>query len=39
MNVKLLSLYTVITVGSTSPPAFWVAALNSLQNAMMFTPA
>src|SRR6266446_543436 len=38
IKVKLLSLKTVITTGRMSPACFWVAALNSLQNAMMFTP-
>src|SRR5688572_4808259 len=38
MNVNDLSWYTVMTTGITMPPAFFVAALNSLQNAMMFTP-
>src|SRR5206468_12870815 len=38
MNVNDLSLYTVITTGRMSPDCFWVAALNSLQNAMIFTP-
>src|SRR5947209_7586479 len=38
MNVNDLSLKTVITTGRISPACFWVAALNSLQNAMMLTP-
>src|ERR1043166_5621137 len=38
MKVKLLSLKTVMTTGRMSPACFWVAALNSLQNAMMLTP-
>src|SRR5690606_2559296 len=39
MKVKDLSLYTVISVGIGRPGSwFEVAALNSLQNAMMFTP-
>src|SRR5438477_8807537 len=38
MNVNDLSLYTVITTGRMSPACFCVAALNSLQNAMIFTP-
>src|SRR5437762_915915 len=38
MNVNDLSLKTVITTGRMSPACFCVAALNSLQNAMMFTP-
>ncbi len=39
MKVKLLSLKTVMTTGRMSPACFWVAALNSLQKAMMLTPA
>ena len=39
MKVKLLSLYTEMTVGRTSPALLEVAALNSLQKAMMLTPA
>src|SRR5436305_12333679 len=35
MKVNDLSLKTVITTGKMSPACFWVAALNSLQNAMM----
>src|SRR4249919_3817439 len=38
MNVNDLSLKTVITTGRMSPACFWVAALNSLQNAMILTP-
>src|SRR5205814_3826102 len=38
MNVNDLSLKTVMTTGRMSPACFCVAALNSLQNAMMFTP-
>src|SRR6201997_5922111 len=38
MKVNDLSLKTVITTGRISPACFWVVALNSLQNAMMFTP-
>src|SRR5947199_6293736 len=38
MKVNDLSLKTVITTGKISPACFWVAALNSLQNAMMLTP-
>src|SRR5205085_2211834 len=38
MKVNDLSLKTVITTGRMSPDCFWVAALNSLQNAMMLTP-
>src|SRR5215212_9575139 len=38
MKVNDLSLNTVITTGRMSPACFWVAALNSLQNAMMLTP-
>src|SRR5437764_10837571 len=38
MNVKDLSLKTVITTGKMSPACFWVAALNSLQNAMILMP-
>src|SRR5438552_16411685 len=38
MKVNDLSLKTVITTGRMSPACFWVAALNSLQNAMMLTP-
>src|SRR6059036_1357790 len=38
IKVKDLSLKTVITTGKISPACFWVAALNSLQNAMMLTP-
>src|SRR6476659_9188360 len=38
IKVKLLSLKTVITTGRMSPACFWVAALNSLQNAMILTP-
>src|SRR5215831_9431762 len=38
MNVNDLSLKTVITTGRMSPACFCVAALNSLQNAMMLTP-
>ena len=33
-----LSLYTVITTGTTLPGLSWVLALNCLQNSMMFTP-
>ena len=39
MKLKLLSLYTEMMVGRTSPLSFCVAALNSLQNIMMLTPA
>ena len=38
MKVKRLSLKTVMTTGRMSPACFCVAALNSLQNAMMLTP-
>src|ERR1700719_5383228 len=38
INVKLLSLKTVITTGRISPTCFWVTALNSLQKAMILTP-
>src|SRR3979490_901081 len=38
MKVNDLSLKTVITTGKMAPACFLVAALNSLQNAMMFTP-
>src|SRR5438046_7129179 len=38
MKVNDLILLTVITTGRISPACFCVAALNSLQNAMMFTP-
>src|SRR6266404_9223477 len=38
MKVNDLSLKTVITTGRMSPACFWVAALNSLQNAMMLIP-
>jgi hypothetical protein len=39
MNVKLRSLYTVITTGVGNPfSSDWVCALNALQNSMMFTP-
>src|ERR1700730_17483473 len=38
MKVNDLSLKTVITTGKISPACFWVAALNSLQNAMMLLP-
>src|ERR1051326_430271 len=38
MKVNDLSLKTVITTGRIFPACFWVAALNSLQNAMMLTP-
>src|SRR5439155_25741793 len=38
IKVNDLSLKTVITTGKMSPACFWVAALNSLQNAMMLTP-
>src|SRR5215475_7769927 len=38
MNVNDLSLKTVMTTGRMSPACFCVAALNSLQNAMMLTP-
>src|SRR5436853_5568138 len=38
MNVNDLSLKTVITTGRMSPACFCVAALNSLQNAMMLIP-
>src|SRR5437762_4028528 len=38
MNVNDLSLKTVITTGRMSPACLCVAALKSLQNAMMFTP-
>src|SRR6476661_9259701 len=38
MKVNDLSLKTVITTGKMSPACFCVAALNSLQNAMMLTP-
>src|SRR5205823_8003537 len=38
MKVNDLSLKTVITTGRISPACFWVAALNSLQNAMILTP-
>src|SRR5207244_7865791 len=38
MKVKDLSWKTVITTGMTIPACSLVAALNSLQKAMMFTP-
>src|SRR2546429_3667905 len=38
MNVKDLSWYTVMTTGITIPAWSLVAALNSLQKAMMLTP-
>src|SRR5436189_6118981 len=38
MKVNDLSWYTEITTGITRPASALVAALNSLQNAMMFTP-
>src|ERR1700731_3693381 len=38
MKVNDLSLKTVITTGRISPACFWVTALNSLQNAMIFPP-
>src|SRR2546427_13114919 len=38
MKVNDLSLKTVITTGRISPACFCVAALNSLQNAMILTP-
>src|SRR5947207_14643202 len=38
MKLYDLSLKTVITTGRMSPACFWVAALNSLQNAMMLIP-
>src|SRR5688572_27635566 len=38
MKVNDLSWYTVMTTGITMPAEFLVAALNSLQNAMMLTP-
>ena len=38
MKVNDLSLKTVMTTGRMSPACFWVAALNSLQKAMMLTP-
>src|SRR5206468_2272228 len=38
INVNDLSLKTVMTTGRMSPACFCVAALNSLQNAIMFTP-
>src|SRR6266511_518820 len=38
IKVNDLSLKTVITTGRMSPACFWVAALNSLQNAMILTP-
>src|SRR2546423_406081 len=38
MKVNDLSLKTVMTTGKMSPACFWVAALNSLQNAIMLTP-
>src|SRR5467141_1483942 len=38
IKVNDLSLKTVITTGKISPACFWVAALNSLQNAMMLMP-
>src|SRR5689334_18677560 len=38
MKVEDLSLKTVITTGRMSPACFWVAALNSLQKAMILTP-
>src|SRR5216110_3207668 len=38
IKVNDLSLKTVMTTGRMSPACFWVAALNSLQNAMMLTP-
>src|SRR5579859_3606042 len=39
MNVKLRSLYTVITTGVGKPfSKAWVCALNALQNSMIFTP-
>src|SRR6266705_3885245 len=38
IKVNDLSLKTVITTGKMSPACFWVAALNSLQNAIMLTP-
>src|SRR5206468_10044608 len=37
MKVNDLSLKTVMTTGRMSPACFWVAALNSLQNAMVLT--
>src|SRR5438094_3944497 len=38
INVKDLSLYTVLTTGRMSPAWFLVAALNSLQNDMLLPP-
>src|SRR5206468_12440766 len=38
MKVNDLSLKTVMTTGRMSPACFWVAALHSLQNAMILTP-
>ena len=38
MNEKLWSAYTVITTGMIMPISFLVRSLNSLVNAMMFTP-
>src|SRR5213078_1563389 len=38
MKVNDLSLKTVITTGRISPACFCVAALNSLQNAVILTP-
>src|SRR5207302_8434145 len=38
VQVNKLSLTTVITSGKMSPACFWVAALTSLQSAMMLTP-
>src|SRR5438128_10872633 len=38
MKVNDLSLKTVMTTGKISPACFWVAALNSLQNAIILTP-
>src|SRR5205085_7285351 len=38
IKVNDLSLKTVITTGKISPACFWVAALNSLQNAMILMP-
>src|SRR5436309_16119788 len=38
MKVNDLSLKTVITTGRISPACFWVAALNSWQNALMLIP-
>src|SRR5204862_8214055 len=38
MNVNDLSLTTVTTTGRMSPACFWVAALHSLQTAMLLAP-